>query len=105
LIYHCIAKSKTLMAAYNMAACTPRLFKHPLHDGDHPYAGKWWVPGLCLGYEHSFVHTLHEFLVSLDSPKAAKRYADFRDALGTQYVCDAVLEAARTHQLVRVKRV
>jgi predicted dehydrogenase len=74
-------------------------------DGDHPYAGKWWVPGLCLGYEHSFVHALHEFLMSLDSPKAAKRYADFRDALGTQYVCDAILEAARTHKLVRVKRV
>jgi len=51
------------------------------------------------------VHALHEFLMSLDSPKAAKRYADFRDALGTQYVCDAILEAARTHKLVRVKRV
>ena len=73
-------------------------------DGDHPYAGKWWVPGLCLGYEHSFVHALHEFLSSLDHPKAAKRYPDFRHALGTQYVCDAVLEAARTQRTVKVKR-
>ena len=23
-------------------------------DGDHPYMGKWWVPGLQIGYEHSF---------------------------------------------------
>jgi len=73
-------------------------------DGDHPYAGKWWVPGLCLGYEHSFVHELHEFLWSLDNPKAARRYPDFRHALGTQYVCDAVLEAARTQRTVKVKR-
>ena len=27
-------------------------------DGDHPYLGKWWVPGLIIGYEHSFVHTM-----------------------------------------------
>ena len=25
-------------------------------DGDHPYLDKWWVPGLCIGYEHTFVH-------------------------------------------------
>jgi predicted dehydrogenase len=25
-------------------------------DGEHPYLGKWWVPGLIIGYEHSFVH-------------------------------------------------
>jgi predicted dehydrogenase len=73
-------------------------------DGDHPYAGRWWVPGLCLGYEHSFVHALHEFLVSLDDPKAPKRFADFRHALGTQLVCDAVLASARSQKLVRVKR-
>jgi hypothetical protein len=62
------------------------------------------VPGLCLGYEHSFAHGLYEFLTSLDSPKAEKRFPDFRHALGTQYVCDAVLAAARTQKTVKVKR-
>jgi predicted dehydrogenase len=23
-------------------------------DGDHPYMNRWWVPGLSIGYEHSF---------------------------------------------------
>ena len=23
-------------------------------DGDHPYMGHWWVPGLQIGYEHTF---------------------------------------------------
>jgi predicted dehydrogenase len=73
-------------------------------DGDHPYAGRWWVPGLCLGYEHSFAHGLYEFLRSLDQPKAEKRFPDFRHALGTQHVCDAVLESARTGKTVKVKR-
>jgi hypothetical protein len=40
----------------------------------------------------------------LDNPKAAKRFPDFRHALGTQYVCDAVLEAARSQKTVKVKR-
>ena len=73
-------------------------------DGDHPYAGKWWVPGLCLGYEHSFVHALYEFLRSLDAPKSERRYTDFRHALGTQYVCDAVLAAARQGKWIEVKQ-
>ena len=73
-------------------------------DGDHPYAGKWWVPGLSLGYEHSFVHALYEFLHSLDASKSERRYPDFRHALGTQYVCDAVLAAAREGKWVEVKR-
>ena len=38
------------------------------------------------------------------SPTAEKRYPDFRHALGTQYVCDAVLESARTKQWVAVKQ-
>jgi predicted dehydrogenase len=62
------------------------------------------VPGLCLGYEHSFVHGLYEFLRSLDDPKAPRNYPDFRDALGTQYVCDAVLESGKSGRWVKVRR-
>jgi hypothetical protein len=73
-------------------------------DGDHPYSGNWWVPGLCLSYEHSFTHALAEFFKSLEQPSADKRYPDFRHALGTQYVYDAVLESAKTKQWVDVKK-
>ena len=31
-------------------------------DGDHPYMKHWWVPGLQIGYEHTFVHQLADFL-------------------------------------------
>ena len=69
-------------------------------DGDHPYMGKWWVPGLQIGYEHSFVHQVADFLESLANNKPAS--PTFRDALETQKVCDAVLESGRTSQWVAV---
>src|SRR3954462_4964746 len=34
-------------------------------DGEHPYIGKGWVPGLALGYEHRLVHPLGDFLAGL----------------------------------------
>lgn len=65
-------------------------------DSDHPYMSKWWVPGLQIGYEHSFVHQLADFIEGLSNNKPAG--PTFRDALETQYVCDAVLKSARTGQ-------
>jgi predicted dehydrogenase len=61
-------------------------------DGDHPYMNRWWVPGLQIGYEHSFVHQFADFLEGLANGKPAR--PDFRDALETQFVCDAVLKSA-----------
>jgi len=60
-------------------------------DGDQPYMGNWWVPGLQIGYEHSFTHQVADFLKSLDTGEAA--HPSFRDALETQKVCDAVLKS------------
>jgi predicted dehydrogenase len=72
-------------------------------DSDHPYMGKWWVPGLQIGYEHSFVHQVADFLEGLAKGKPAQ--PDFRDALRTQYVCDAVLESAKKQQWVEVPKI
>ena len=71
-------------------------------DGDHPYMGKWWVPGLQIGYEHSFVHQLADFLDGLAKKKPAS--PTFRDALETQYVCDAVLKSAKTSRWEKVAK-
>lgn len=64
------------------------------HGGEHPYMDHWWVPGLQIGYEHSFVHQVADFLAGLD--RGENVGPTFRDALETQKVCDAVLESART---------
>ncbi len=70
-------------------------------DGDHPYMGHWWVPGLQIGYEHSFVHQVADFLDGLAKGKPA--HPTFRDGLETQYVCDAVLKSAGTGKWEKVK--
>jgi predicted dehydrogenase len=61
-------------------------------DGDQPYMDKWWVPGLSIGYEHSFVHQVADFLKSLETGKPCA--PTFRDALQTQKVCESILESA-----------
>jgi myo-inositol 2-dehydrogenase/D-chiro-inositol 1-dehydrogenase len=63
-------------------------------DGDHPYMGQWWVPGLQIGYEHTFIHQAADFLQGLASGKPAS--PTFRDALATEYVTDAVLKSAKS---------
>ena len=65
-------------------------------DGDHPYMKHWWVPGLQIGYEHTFIHQVADFLEGLGSGKPVA--PTFRDALATDLVTDAVLESARSRQ-------
>jgi predicted dehydrogenase len=62
-------------------------------DGDMPYMDKWWVPGLQIGYEHSFVHQVADFMENMAAGKPTS--PSFREALETQRVCEAVLESAK----------
>jgi len=63
-------------------------------DGEQPYMNKWWVPGLGIGYEHSFVHQVADFLKSLETGESCS--PTFKEALETQKVCQAVLDSAAT---------
>ena len=69
-------------------------------DGEHPYMDHWWVPGLSIGYEHSFVHQVADFLTGLAADQTVA--PTFRDALETQKVCDAVLASGQSGSWVDV---
>ncbi len=71
-------------------------------DGDQPYMKNWWVPGLAIGYEHSFVHQVADFLAGLSAGTPAG--PTFRDALETDYVCNAVLQSGRSGSWQQVKK-
>lgn len=71
-------------------------------DGDQPYMDKWWVPGLGIGYEHSFVHQVADFLKSLETGSPCP--PSFRDALETQRVCQAVAESAASGMWINVNK-
>lgn len=69
-----------------------------LSDGDHPYMKYWWVPGLQIGYEHTFIHQVADFLAGKpDVPS-------FRDALATDRVTEAVLRSAAKRQWAVVSK-
>jgi len=69
-------------------------------EGDHPYMKNWWVPGLQIGYEHTFTHQVADFLKAIAEGKEAA--PTFRDGLATDYVTDAVLQSAKSRQWEKV---
>jgi len=71
-------------------------------DAEHPYMKNWWVPGCTIGYEHTFINALADFLRGLETGKTT--VPTFREALKTQYVCDAVLASAKQKKWVKVTK-
>jgi predicted dehydrogenase len=69
-------------------------------DGDHPYMKNWWVPGLQIGYEHTFTHQVADFVKAIAEGKEAA--PTFRDGLAADYVTDAVLESAKSRKWEKV---
>jgi predicted dehydrogenase len=65
---------------------------------EHPYMDRWWVPGLSIGYEHSFIHAAADFLRGVEAGTPAE--PTFRTALQTQKVCDAILTSANAGRWV-----
>jgi len=61
----------------------------------------WWPPGHLLGYEHSFVHTIADFIAAVVSGKRVR--PDFADGLETQRVLDAATRSASAHRVVKVR--
>lgn len=60
----------------------------------HPYTARFWPPGHILGYEHTFILTLADFLQALE--KNETFHVNFQDAVKVQRVLHAVEESART---------
>jgi len=61
-------------------------------DSDQPYMKRWWIPGTSIGYEHTFLHQVAEFLKSLETGEPCA--PTFKGAFETQKVCQAVLDSA-----------
>jgi predicted dehydrogenase len=61
---------------------------------EHPYVRHFWPPGHIIGYEHTFIATLADFLNDLASGEPF--HASFQDALEVQRILDAAEESSRT---------
>jgi predicted dehydrogenase len=57
-------------------------------ESKHPFLANWWPPGHLLGYEHSFVNTIADFVTAVVMGKRIQ--PDFADGLKTQRVLDLI---------------
>lgn len=82
---------------------TPSLqgFRNLLVTGpDHPYSANFWKPGHVIGYEHTFVATLADFLQAL--ARGEPFHPNVGDALKTQRLVEAVESSADSGQWTKV---
>ena len=60
----------------------------------HPYVGAWWPSGHIIGYEHTFVHAVHDFLTALENDTLPS--PNFTDGVKNQAVLEAVEKSAKS---------
>jgi len=92
-------------------------------ESSHPYVDKWWPPGHIIGYEHTFTHTIADFVKAVvdemegpapsrphksgTRPAAAGKlraslHPSFEDGLKNQGVLHAIAQSAHMKQWRRV---
>ena len=77
-------------------------YKNILVTGpDHPYWENFWKPGHLLGYEHTFIATLGDFLQNL--AKNEPFHPNFDDAVQTQAVLEVVEASAAAKKWIKLQ--
>jgi len=69
-------------------------------DAKHPYVGAWWPSGHIIGYEHSFTHTVYDFLRAIGEQKLPS--PSFEDGYKNQRVLDAIERSAQDGKWVKI---
>jgi predicted dehydrogenase len=70
-------------------------------DGIQPYVGNWWPPGHGIGYEHTFIHAVADFVNACVEGKSVQ--PTFEDGLKNQRVLTAVEESSQKGKWVKLK--
>ncbi|MHB0878653.1 MAG: Gfo/Idh/MocA family protein [Anaerolineae bacterium] len=70
--------------------------------GAFKYAANWWPPAHIIGYEHTFVHSVFEFMSAIGENR--QPVPNFRDGTRTQAVLDAVAKAAASRKWESVQQ-
>ena len=71
-------------------------------EPSHPYIKHWWPPGHMIGYEHTFVHTVADFVTAITTGNAVQ--PDFADAVRTQHVLDAVAQSTHKNRWITIRK-
>jgi len=68
--------------------------------GAHPYIANWWPPGHIIGYEHTFIHTIADFVNACVEGKPVQ--PTFEDGLKNQRVLAAVEKSNQKGRWVKL---
>ena len=74
-----------------------------VNEGVHPYISAWWPPGHIIGWEHTFVHEIKDFLEAIAGDRNAS--PDFEEGTRVQAVLEAVSQSAKSKAWVNVSRI
>jgi len=75
-----------------------------MHPGGRTQRAQAWPSGHILGWKHTFVHQLHHLVKAIVGQGAVGPIgADFHDGYVNTFLCDALLQAAKTGRVVRLK--
>ena len=66
----------------------------------HPYTDRFWPPGHIIGYEHTFIATLADFLQCLAGN--SEFHPNFNDGVNVHRVLEAVEQSARSRSWTKV---
>lgn len=69
-------------------------------ENEHPYINKWWPPGHTIGWEHTFIHEIGDFLTAIANN--VKITPDFYDGYKCQLVLDAVMESSKSRKWIDI---
>jgi predicted dehydrogenase len=69
-------------------------------DNVQPYVANWWPPGHGIGYEHTFVHAVADFVDACADGKSVQ--PTFEDGLKNQRVLTAVEESSAKRKWVKL---
>ncbi|MGN6552596.1 MAG: extracellular solute-binding protein, partial [Verrucomicrobiota bacterium] len=69
-------------------------------DGIQPYVSNWWPPGHIIGYEHTFVHAIADFVNACIDGKPT--HPTFEDGLKNQKVLEAVEQSSKAGKWIKL---
>jgi len=69
-------------------------------EPSHPYIDNWWPPGHIIGYEHTFVHSIADFVKAVVAGKSVP--PTFEDGLRNQRLLDAVARSSKSKRWTKL---
>jgi len=72
-------------------------------NSTHPYEAAWWPPRHIIGYEHTFVHAVFDFLTAIE--KGTKISSNFYDGMKAMQILEAAILSSTSGRKITVSEV